>query len=387
MIICGLGVGRNLFGFLGNSYGEWALVYINIDKIYIIMIKGDDLYHVLWVDEERDERFVNFAKRYGIEMVQCTSWERGRDKLNDDARYWDAVVLDGNCVLMEGEKKSSDFLYQAVTEMKEVMASKGLTVPWYVMSSGSADDFERTLERIELGDRKRQEEYWGRMAYGKSDEERDELLLAICKSASQSVKNRIRRMYGTVFDTLDKYFDERAEDVMMTILTVLHYPEENRNFDSVVYYTQMRRILEYLFRASYKLGLLPDELMAGDKVNLTNSSCYMDGQIVKVANQKRVKLRGRNVSIFPPIIAGIVKKIINVANKQTHTADVTSEEGEVLREYAKLVGSSNMLFGYALQLCDVLTWFGNYANAHPNVLDNRRMHMVMVNRNQNNLRK
>ena len=225
------------------------------------------------------------------------------------------------------------------------------------------------------------------MAYGKSDEERDELLLAICKSASQSVKNRIRRMYGTVFDTLDKYFDERAEDVMMTILTVLHYPEENRNFDSVVYYTQMRRILEYLFRASYKLGLLPDELMAGDKVNLTNSSCYMDGQIVKVANQKRVKLRGRNVSIFPPIIAGIVKKIINVANKQTHTADVTSEEGEVLREYAKLVGSSNMLFGYALQLCDVLTWFGNYANAHPNVLENRRMHMVMVNRNQNNLRK
>ena len=351
------------------------------------MIKGDDLYHVLWVDEERDERFVNLAKRYGIEMVQRTSWERGRDELNDHSQIWDAVVLDGNCALMEGEDRNPDFLYQAVTEMKEVMAMRGMSIPWYVMSSGSAEDFDKTLERIELGDRKRQEEHWGRMAFGKSAEEREELLLTICKSASQSVKNRIRMMYGTVFDTLELYFDERAEEVMMTILTVLHYPEENRKFDPVVYYTQMRRILEYLFRAAYKLGLMPDELMAGDKVNLTNSSCYMDGQVVKVANQKRVKLRGRNVSIFPPIIAGIVKKIINVANKHTHTVDVTSEEGEVLREYYREVGSSNMLFGYALQLCDVLSWFGNYAKSHPNVLENRKMWIVIQNRVQNNLHK
>lgn len=351
------------------------------------MIKGDDLYQVLWVDEEKDYRFVNMAKRYGIEVVQRTSWERGRDELIDRSQHWDAVILDGNCVLMEGEACNPDFLYQAVTEMKEILARRGMTIPWYVMSSGSAEDFDKTLERIELGDRKRQEDHWGRMYFGKSMEEREQLLLTICKSAAQSVKNRIRWMYGTVFDTLEEYFDERAEDVMMTILTVLHYPEENRKFDPVVYYTQMRRILEYLFRAAHKLGLIPDELMVGDKVNLTNSSCYLDGQVVKVAGQKKLKLRGKDARIFPPIIAGIVKKIINVANKHTHTADVTSEEGEVLREYYREVGSSNMLFGYALQLCDVLSWFGNYARAHPNVLENRKMGMVIQHRVQNNLHK
>ena len=335
-------------------------------------------YRVLWVDEEIDGGFVRLAESYGLEVLQYTSWERGKAAFVAQASAWDAVILDGNCVIEEGGPVSGDFLYQAASELKEAMAQKGVSVPWYVMSSGSAEDFAKTLSRIELGDRKRQADRWGRMAYGKSEGEREQLLLAICRAVSHSHENKIRFMYGEVFESLDLYFDRRAAQVMLTILEALHYPEENRKFDPVAYYTQLRRILEYLFRAANKLGLLPDELLHGDKVNLTNSSCYLDGQIVKGDNHATMKLKGYEARVFPPIIAGIVKKIINVANKETHTTDITQEEQDILSGYYSEVGSHYMLFGYALQVCDVVTWFGNYAKAHPDVLENRKMHSVRV---------
>lgn len=337
-------------------------------------MNAENHYRVLWVDEETDPQFVEMASRYGLEVVQYTSWDRGRDALGAEASTWDAIILDGRSVLVEGELPSSDFLYQAVSEMKELMASKGLSIPWYVMSSGSADDFDKTLSRISLGDRKRQSYRWGRMAYGKSAEERDQLLTAICKAASQSIESRIRFMYNDVFETLGLFFDHRATEVMLTILTALHFPEEDRKFSPIAYYTQLRRILEYLFRAANRLGLLPDELLRGDKVNLTNSSCYLDGQIVKADGHTTLKLKGYDARIFPPIIAGIVKKIINVANKETHTTDITQEEEDILTDYYIQVGSGHMLFGYALQLCDVITWFGYYAKSHPDVLENKKMH-------------
>ncbi len=328
-------------------------------------------YRVLWVDEEVSSNFIKGAGMYGLEVEQFTSWDLGRSALGDKSIMWDAVILDGNCVLRKGEERSSDFLYQAVSEMKEVMVQRGISIPWYVLSSGSAEDFEKTLSRIAMGERTNMAERWGRMAYRKTKEEVEELFLTICKAASQSVENRIKFLYASVFETLERYFDQRASEVMMTIMTALHFPEENRKFDPVAYYTQMRRILEYLFRATNKIGVLPDEMMQDDKINLTNSSCYLDGQEVRVG-KTILQVDRSEERIFPPIIAGIVKKIINIANKQTHTADITQEEEDILTEYYRTVGSSHMLFGYALQLCDVIEWFGTYAKSHPDPLANRR---------------
>lgn len=330
-------------------------------------------YRILWVDEEVSNNFVKGAALYGLEVEQFTSWDLGKAALSDKSLDWDAVILDGNCVLKEGEGRNSDFLYQAVSEMKSVMVERGISIPWYVLSSGSADDFEKTLSRVSMGEREKMTDKWGRLYYHKTKEEVEALFQSICQAASQSVKNRIRFLYADVFDTIDRYFDRRAEEVMMTIMTALHFPEENRKFDPVAYYTQMRRILEYLFRAANKIGALPDEMMQDDKINLTNSSCYLDGQEVKVGRNLVLQVDRDEERIFPPIIAGIVKKIINIANKQTHTTDMTQEEEEILRDYYKTVGSSNMLFGYALQLCDVIVWFGTWAKSHPDPLANRKM--------------
>lgn len=329
-------------------------------------------YNVLWVDDEVNPHMIEEAKRYGLEVTQFTSWDLGRGALGDKSLTWDAIILDGNCVLNDGEQKNSDFLYQAVSEMREVMVTRGISIPWYVLSSGTAADYKKTLARIGMGERDRMTEHWGRMAFNKTNEEVAELFTCICRAASQSPENKIRHIYANVFDALDEHFDQRASEVMMTILMALHYPEENRRFDPVAYYTQMRRILEYLFRAANKIGVLPDEMLLDNKINLTNSSCYLDGQEVNIGHKTILQVNREVGRIFPPIIAGIVKKIINIANKQTHTSDITKEEEDILNDYYKMVGSSNMLFGFALQLCDVISWFGTYAKAHPDIVANRK---------------
>ena len=149
---------------------------------------------------------------------------------------------------------------------------------------------------------------------------------------------------------------------MLDILKALHFPEENRNFDAVLYYTQLRRILEHLFRAMNRLGVLPDEVMGNsDKVNLANSSLYLAGREVNLGQGRIVRFGRTGQYVFPPVISQIVKSILVVANKNSHTVELDNQGRTVIQDYYNSLHSNNFLFGYTLHLCDVLIWFGRYA--------------------------
>lgn len=330
------------------------------------MAKNNALYKVLWVDEERNSvNFVEMARARGLVVYQYSSWEEAREVLDRRFEAFSAVVLDGNCVVNAGEKASPDFLYQAVREMEAVFASHEESLPWYVLSSGSAPDFENTIRRVGMGERERMAEFWGPMFFRKPADGSEEGLMELCgaiqRVASKRKPNRVGHLYRGVFETLKVYFDPQACNTMLDILVALHYPEENRNFDAVLYYTQLRRILEYLFRACNKLGVLPDEVLGqDDKVNLANSSLYLAGREVSLG-RKTVRFGKPGQAVFPPVISQIVKSVLVVANKNSHSTELSSQEVAVIREYNNVVHSNNFLFGYALHLCDVILWFGNFA--------------------------
>ena len=145
-------------------------------------------------------------------------------------------------------------------------------------------------------------------------------------------------------------------------MKALHFPEENRNFDPVLYYTQLRRILEHLFRAANRLGFLPDSVMgSSDKVNLANSSLYLAGREVNLGNGKVVRYKKPGQYIFPPVISQIVKSILVVANKNSHTVELDTQGRTIIQDYYNSLHSNNFLFGYTLHLCDVIIWFGRNA--------------------------
>ena len=318
-------------------------------------------YTIMWVDEEKDTLgFADLCRRHEIEVHQYYNWERARTALNNYFDRYAAVVLDGRCVINSGEEPSPDFLYQVVREMETIFAQHESILPWYVLSSGTEPDFERTLQRIAMGDRSEKEDVWGRLYYRKNGDLQD-LCLSIRHAAAQSKDNKIRTLYRDVFQTMDRYFTPDAKQVMLDILKALHFPEENRNFDPVLYYTQLRRILEHLFRACNRIGVLPDEVLGpGDKVNLSNSSLYLAGRDVNLGN-RTVRYRHPGQYVFPPVVAQIVKSILVVANKNSHTVELDTLGRTVIQDYYNSLHSNNFLFGYALHLCDVIIWFGRYS--------------------------
>lgn len=319
-------------------------------------------YRVLWVDEEPDTLgFVAKGRRFELDVQHFESWDRARTVLENRFETVAAVVLDGRSVINRGEAPNADFLYQAVRELEALGAQHEEPLPWYVLSSGSAPDFEQTLRRVSMGNREQMEDEWGRLYYRKGSD-LDALCQAIRGAVGRKKDFRVRSLYKDVFDIMEHYFTPDARQTMLEILKALHFPEEKRSFDAVLYYTQLRRILEHLFRAFNRLGVLPDEVMGPrDKVNLSNSSLYLAGREVNLGQGRIVRYGRVGQSVLPPVISQIMKSILVVANKNSHTVELDSQARATIQDYYNALHSNNLLFGYTLHLCDVIVWFGRYA--------------------------
>lgn len=322
-------------------------------------------YRVLWVDEEPDPiGFIETGARHNLDIQQYRSWDKAKSLLEYRFDSLSAIVLDGRCVVNSGEAPDPDFLYLVVREMEAIFAQHEESIPWYVLSSGDAPDFDKTLQRINMGQRQMMEGDWGRMYYRK-DVDLQDLCIAINHAASQRKDNKVKVLYSDMFQIIDRYFTPDVKQTMLDILKALHFPEENRNFDAVLYYTQLRRILEHLFRACNRLGLLPDEVMgSSDKVNLANSSLYLAGREVNLGKGRTVRYGRPGQYVFPPVISQIVKSILVVANKNSHTVELDSQGRATIQDYYNSLHSNNFLFGYTLHLCDVILWFGRYARKY-----------------------
>lgn len=323
------------------------------------MANNPILYRVLWVDEESDPLgFIPLARKYDLLVTRVGSWQEAKEMLLQQFEDFSAVILDGNCVLNKGEEPTPDFLYQAVREMENIFAQHEENLPWYVLSSGTAEDFSRTIQRITMGERSEMESSWGRVFFRK-DDRLESLCETVRKSVAHRIEYKVMRMYRPVFDTLKNYFDAQSTNTMLDILLALHYPETHRNFDPVLYYTQLRRILEYLFRAANQQGILPDAVLGEQgKVNLTNSSMYLCGREITLNRNRTYRYGKPGSSFFSPIMAQLVKSILVVANKNSHSTELDTQEEAAMRDYNRTAQSNNLLFGYALHLCDVIVYFG-----------------------------
>ncbi|MBQ2508324.1 MAG: hypothetical protein II532_00960 [Bacteroidales bacterium] len=349
------------------------------------MAKGQpQQYRVLWVDEEDDQwSFVDTARRYNLIVHQYRTWAEAREALDMHFSAFSAIVLDGRGVIRNTEEPNPDFLYQAVRELQNLFSVHEEFLPWYVLSSGTAPDFENTLRRVSMGSREEHTPFWGDLYYHKGDD-LSKMCETMRRAAANRKPNKVGRIYKDVFDVMKRYFESQSVNTMLDILVALHYPEDHRDFDPLLYYTQLRRILEHLFRAANKLGILPDEVLGNnDKVNLSNSSLFLSGREVNIGDGRIVRYGRIGESFFPQVQAQIVKSILVVANKNSHTTELNRQEVSVMRDYYNSIHSNNLLFGYALQLCDVIVWFG-HAVERGGVKPNHSSQTHYSNNNRNN---
>ena len=335
-------------------------------------MNNNSIYKVLWVDNDPSivESTKMIADNYGISLQHYLNWEEAEEEFKTNFNEYSGIILDASCGFGKNDIEDSSFLMSAVSRISMIFGEKHNELPWYILSAGTMEEFNVATHMMNSADRKKHIEDWGELVYLKDKQgDLDRLMLSIKRAAIYSESSKITFRHKGTFEVLRRknLMDEKAYDIMFTILKALYQPENSEGFDSDAYYNQLRQVVEYLFRSAYELGLLPIECFTKIdnqyNVNLSHSCKYMSGINTPVGVRFGKAGKGEDGAngdtIFPPIIGKVVKHILDFSNYGSHTGSEYSDQ--------------YILYGCTLQLCTVIEWYGKYTLEHQDVESNKKM--------------
>ena len=309
------------------------------------------MYNILWIDDEWDKMPL-FKSRceemHNLHLVPFRTRKAGIEALERDLDHWDAVLLDAK-MFDEDENETAKLtgLGKAKQRLDELSLKR--VIPYFI-STGQPD----------LISDENFKDLYGDYYIKKKDDAR--LIEDILKAIANSDKQQVKTIYQDVFSAIhDLEISQYAESILMDILLPLHYPAKDPNFKPVHHYNQLRQLIEYLFRACNKVGLVPDQCLADGKVNLNQSSLYLAG---KNAELLGIRYGESGERILPDYIESIIRSILDFGNVHSHTTELDNEDAMKIEKILKSSKSRFIIFGLTLQVCEVLIWFADYISKH-----------------------
>jgi hypothetical protein len=300
-------------------------------------------YKVLWVDDDESivAATIQDAEDYNLELVHYSNWQDAEVALRKHFHEYSAVILDANCKIYRDSIEEEEFITAVLPSLLSIFSEKRQLLPWYLLSAGTMSNFESIVKGAKYQHSKHEEE-WGNMLYLKdaidgSEDSSVKLFENIQRVAKDMASNVVLYRHHDVFAYLgeNRLIDYHARVLMRRMLSALYYPEENIKYEYAG--NPIRRIVEYVFRAARKQGLLAEECFnSDDHIRLIDASRYMAGLNTPYYEGREVKGQTRwgnpgsvkggsgGDSIFPPDIAMIVKNAINYSSADSHTEENTA---------------------------------------------------------------
>lgn len=344
-------------------------------------------YKVLWVDDRITAPsyiipFQNKAEDYDIDLCPISNWEEASKLLYEHFEEYSAIILDAECKMNASDPEESHFIHKVLPSLTSLFGKKQTTIPWYILSAGTMEDFDTAMSIAQYNHNEYEEE-WGRMVYSKTASAQNEnsperLFENIKKVASNQTANKVLARYQDTFQYLGegKLIDKEARSIMLKMLCQLHYPEENSHFEYQG--NPLRKVMEHLYRAAHKYGLLPDQCFDNrGQLNLLEANRYMSGMDtehskLRYGNAPSKKGENDGDKIFSKQIGYITKNILNFASTDSHTTEnneyTLTDKDLVINEDTK-----ELFFGYVLHLCHVIKFFGHFVETHNNKEENLKM--------------
>ena len=290
---------------------------------------------VLWIDDEYKKQLdvIGHAEQDGIDITPFESHEEGIAALMSDIKGFHAVILDAKV------KKAKD---DTVTNLKGLAASRdrlielnneGVFMPYFIFT-GQPDYMNDENFRDSYGD------------YFTKGNDNQKLFDTIKEVVQNKEEYIIHKNYSRVFQIIEKDYDVETRNTLTEILKIIMRPKEI--FEDELYFTQLRIILEKLFRLANRVGLLHDKCLMGGKVNLTESSLFLAGEPTKHLDIFSSKKH------FSKITADIVKNLLFITGAASHTIDPDFKNNIDIHNYRKTVNSPYLLQSLTLQLIDVI---------------------------------
>ena len=306
-------------------------------------------YKVLWIDDDCNttgKDFIGQAEQDDVDITAFESHEEGIAFLEKNLNKFHAVILDAKVKLkkddtvigLEGLKASRDRLIE--------LNSK-LDLPYFIFT-GQPDYQTNEMFKESFGD-----------FYIKGTDN-EKLINDLINRVENKEDYILQKEYRQVFEVCtEKYIGIDSQKHVLQILSSIKKP--NITFDDELYFNKIRIILELMFRASNKYGLLHDACISNGKVNLSESSLFLAGAETKYLNVIS------SVSHFPKLIADAVKSIIFITGAASHTSDGNPQKNINLEDYRKTVKTPYLLYSLTFQLLDILIWFKEYIDKNYDV--------------------
>lgn len=323
-------------------------------------------YKVLWLDDEY-ETFTSFsamAKRKKIELHPFKVRQDGLNELKLHPYKYDAVLLDAK---------------MPENDINEVTGIKGIKnvinfaheihVPVFI-STGQPDlksdlYFKDSFDNIFVkGD--------ATSVFGGDTE----LFAAMLKQLEHKEESIVKRLYVDVFTALKglDVVDEGCE-ILLPILCKMHNPEDHPDFNPIHHYTQLRILIEYLFRVFNKNGILPDAFILDEGksnngrrgVNLDLSCKYLQGEKATHIPYQSEK------PIFPSQLGFNILAIIRYANTSSHSAQLTDADEKLVADELAKPRSKYTLYTFVMMLCEAILWMYGYIQEHSNYASNQAL--------------
>jgi hypothetical protein len=184
-------------------------------------------------------------------------------------------------------------------------------------------------------------------------------------------------LYKDAIDQLNK-ISPNASEVILDILESMHYPDSHPDFNPILYYNQLRQILEYNFRAANKVCIVPDACFDNKgNPNLSQCSHYLSGNNATEAKVRYGECRGKDDydKIVPKHIELMMRLILDLGNINSHSVKLSDSEEKELEYYFNnnVFNSRYLIYSLTLNACEITLWFKNYIKSHQNIEENKKM--------------
>ncbi len=317
----------------------------------------------LWVDDDLSivESHQITAEDYDINLCHFDNWQEGQEELQNNFNDYSAIILDAHCVLNRGEATDESFLYVVGTKLSGIFEKKNSQIPWFIYSAGheKITNFNQVARSVS----KTREESWGQGIYQKTIRGDFEKLLAkIVELAPQNENFKIKYQYQKLFEVLDcpDFIDPEVKTIMLDNLKHIYYGTEELDYENE--FNKPRKVLECIFKAIHKKGLLPDECVKNGEngVNLNYSCRYINGLnfISTTKRNKEIRFGVEGEYILPPILGNcLFNQVLALCNAYSHT------EKDKTPKFPKSIIKS-LWESCILTLCAVIEYLGDYCKEH-----------------------
>ena len=346
---------------------------------------NEKTYKVLWVDDDASiiDGFQLKAEDYNISLCHVGNWQEAELLLKSNFEEFSAIILDAECKINAEDPEESSFIHKVLPALTSICGKKQCRIPWYILSAGTMEGFDTTMHIAQYTHEIYDKE-WGNMLYSKtcpsnSDNSPEKLFENIQKIASHKISNIVLYRYQDTFQYMGegKLINKEARNIMLKMLCELYRPEDNPRFEYQG--NPLRKVLEYVFRAANRIGLLPSDCFDNrGQLNLLDANRFMSGLNTIHSNMLRYGKEGKGKdgqggdTIFPHYMGNITKNILNFTNSESHTNE-TNEYTINDKDLNIDENTKELFFSYVLQLCHVIKYFGHFAETHNDEASNIRM--------------